>query len=67
MSMRFVSLKYPNGKPVCAPMVVALEDGAYPHTDIEYEEAALKLAIRDGLLKSRREAIAIVQGQRFRS
>ncbi len=67
MPMRVVTLKYPDGKPVCAPIFVSLEPRNYQPTDIEFEEEALRFALRDGLLASRRDAIAAVRGTAGRS
>ncbi len=61
MTARFVNLSYPDGKPVCAPIFVSLEGLTYDPTDIDFEEAALRFAIDDGLVRSRQEAIAEVR------
>lgn len=61
MAIRFVTLLYKNGSPVCAPMPVSLGRLSYEPSDIDYEEAALKSAIQDGLIASRREVIAAVR------
>jgi hypothetical protein len=63
MSTRFVSLNYTDGKPVCAPIFVCLEGRNYQPTDIEFEEEALRFAIRDGLVLNRRNVIAAVRPQ----
>lgn len=61
MSIRVVSLNYRNGRPVCAPIFVSLEGRTYQPTDLEYEEEALRFAMRDGLVRSRGEVIAAVR------
>lgn len=61
MTTRFVSLVYRNGKPLCAPVPVSIEGRHYEPCDIEFEEAALHSAIRDGLIASRGEVIAAVR------
>jgi hypothetical protein len=61
MHMRVVTLNYPDGKPVCAPILVSLEPRNYQPSDIEFEEEALRSAMRDGLVSSRRDAIAAVR------
>jgi hypothetical protein len=61
MSMRVVSLNYRNGRPVCAPIFVSLEGRSYQPTDIEYEEEALRFAMRDGLVDSRADVVAAVR------
>ncbi len=61
MATRVVSLSYQDGKPVCAPIFVCLERWNYQPTDDEFEEAALRFAIRDGLVHSRHDVIAAVE------
>jgi hypothetical protein len=61
MSMRVVSLNYRNGRPVCAPIFVSLEGRGYQPTDIEYEEEALRFAMRDGLVDSRADVVVAVR------
>ncbi len=61
MSIKIVTLHYRDGKPVCAPIFVSLERRGYQPTDIEFEEAAIRVAIRDGLLRNRSEAVAAVR------
>jgi hypothetical protein len=61
MHIRVVSLNYPDGKPVCAPIFVSLQSRNYQPTDIEFEEEALRSALRDGLVRSRHDAIAAVR------
>ncbi len=61
MSTRIVSLSYQNGKPVCAPIFVYLEGRNYQPTDIEFEEAALRFAMRDGLVHSRGDVVIAVE------
>ncbi len=61
MTVRFVNLNYPDGTPVCAPIFISLDGLSYDPTDIDFEEAALRFAIGDGLLRSRQEAIAEVR------
>jgi hypothetical protein len=61
MLMRFVSLNYPDGKPVCAPIFVSLERRNYQPTDIEFEEEALRFAMRDGLVRRRQDVVAEVR------
>jgi hypothetical protein len=61
MSIRLVNLNYTNGKPVCAPMFVAIEHPNYHPTNIEFEEAALKSALGDGLVRHRGEVVAMVE------
>jgi hypothetical protein len=60
MSLRVVSLRFQNGHPVCAPIFVSLEGRNYQPTDIEFEEEALRSAMRDGLVRNRAEVFAIV-------
>jgi hypothetical protein len=60
MSMRVVSLRFQDGHPVCAPIFVSLEGRNYQPTDIEFEEEALRSALRDGLVRSRSEVFAVV-------
>jgi hypothetical protein len=60
MSMRFVSLRFRDGHPVCAPIFVSIEGRNYQPTDIEFEEEALRSAMRDGLVRSRGEVVASV-------
>ena len=62
MSMRFVSLRSRDGHPVCAPIFVSIEGRNYQPTDIEFEEEALRSAMRDGLVRSRGEVFASVNG-----
>jgi len=62
MSMRVVSLRFQDGHPVCAPIFVSLEGRNYQPTDIEFEEEALRFAMRDGLVRSRGEVFATVAG-----
>ena len=62
MSIRFVSLRAPDGHPVCAPIFVSIEGRNYQPTDIEFEEEALRAAMRDGLVRSRGEVFACVNG-----
>lgn len=62
MSMRFVSLRFRDGHRVCAPIFVSLEGRNHPPTDIEFEEEALRSAMRDGLVRSRGEVFAVVGG-----
>jgi len=62
MSMRFVSLRFQDGHPVCAPIFVSIENRNYQPTDIEFEEEALRTAMRDGLVRSRGEVFASVNG-----
>jgi hypothetical protein len=62
MSMRVVSLRFQDGHPVCAPIFVSLEGRNYQPTDIEFEEEALRFAMRDGLVRSRAEVFATVGG-----
>jgi hypothetical protein len=59
--MRVVSLNYPDGKPVCAPVFVSLESRNYLPTDIEFEEEAVRFAMRDGLVRRRQDVIAAVR------
>ena len=65
MATRFVCLIDRNGKPVCAPVPVSIEGRNYEPCDIEFEEAALRSAIRDGLIASRRDVIAAVRTGSF--
>jgi len=60
MSVRVVSLKFRDGKPVCAPIFVSLERQNYQPSDLEFEEAALKYAMRDGLVAHRQDVIAAI-------
>jgi hypothetical protein len=62
MSMRIVSLRFRDGHPVCAPIFVSIEGRNYQPTDIEFEEEALRSAMRDGLVRSRGEVVASVNG-----
>jgi hypothetical protein len=62
MSMRLVSLLFRDGHRVCAPIFVTLEGRNYQPTDIEFEEEALRSAIRDGLVRNRGEVLAVVGG-----
>jgi hypothetical protein len=62
MSIRFVSLRSPDGHRVCAPIFVSLEARNYQPTDIEFEEEALRAAMRDGLVRRRGDVIACVNG-----
>jgi hypothetical protein len=62
MSMRVVSLRFQDGHPVCAPIFVSLERRNYQPTDIEFEEEALRSAMRDGLVRNRGEVFAVVGG-----
>lgn len=62
MPMRVVSLNYPDGLPVCAPIFVSLEGRSYQPTDIEFEEEALRFAMRDGLIRNRGDVIVAVRG-----
>ncbi len=62
MSLRVVSLSYRNGRPVCAPIFVSLEGRNYQPTDIEYEEEALRFAMRDGLIQNRSDVIVAIHG-----
>jgi hypothetical protein len=62
MSMRIVSLRFQDGHPVCAPVFVSIEGRNYQPTDIEFEEEALRAAMRDGLVSSRGDVIACVNG-----
>jgi hypothetical protein len=47
---RFVALVGPDGKPVCAPIIVEFPDMSYMVSDSEFELRAIKIAIADGLL-----------------
>ena len=60
MSMRVVSLRFQNGRPVCAPIFVSLEGRNYQPTDIEFEEEALRSAMRDGLVRNRSDVVVAV-------
>jgi hypothetical protein len=60
--MRVVSLNYRDGHPVCAPIFVSLEKPGYQPTDIEFEEEALRFAMRDGLVRNRGDVIVAVRG-----
>lgn len=60
MTVRFVSLTHRNGRRVCALLPVALERRSHPLGDIDFEEAALRFAIGEGLIGSRGEATAAV-------
>lgn len=62
MSIRFVSLHAPDGRPVCAPIFVSIESRNYQPTDIEFEEEALRSAMRDGLVRRRGDVFASVNG-----
>ena len=59
--VRVVSLSYRDGKRVCAPIFVSLERRNYDPTDIEFEEEALRFALRDGLVRERGEVFAQVR------
>lgn len=59
-STRFVSLTDRHGRRLCAALPITIERRVHPPTDLEFEEAALKAAIRDGLIASRRDASAAV-------
>jgi hypothetical protein len=58
--MRLVNLSYRDGRRVCAPIFVFIERRNYDPTDIEFEEEALRFAMRDGLVSHRSDVIAIV-------
>jgi len=60
MSMRFVSLRSRDGHRICAPIFVSIEGRNYQPTDIEFEEEALRSALRDGLVSSRGDVFASV-------
>jgi len=60
MSMRVVNLRFRDGHRVCAPIFVSIEGRNYQPTDIEFEEEALRSAMRDGLVRSRGEVFASV-------
>lgn len=62
MATRFVDLIYRNGRPVCAAFPVSIERRNYVPSDIEFEEAALRSAIQDGLIARRSDAFAAVRG-----
>jgi hypothetical protein len=47
---RFVALIDPAGKPVCAPVWVEFPELSYRVSDSEFEAAAFKIAMADGLL-----------------
>ncbi|HTJ65468.1 MAG TPA: hypothetical protein VL899_16825 [Alphaproteobacteria bacterium] len=55
-------MNYPDGLPVCAPIFVSLEGRSYQPTDIEFEEEALRFAMRDGLIRNRGDVIVAVRG-----
>jgi len=50
MQQRFVALIDPDGKSVCAPIIVEFPDVSYTVSDSEFELQATKIAIADGLL-----------------
>jgi hypothetical protein len=60
MSMRVVNLRFRDGHRVCAPILVSIEGRNYQPTDIEFEEEALRSAMRDGLVRSRGDVFASV-------
>jgi hypothetical protein len=60
MAMRVVSLNYRNGQRVCAPIFVSLDGRNYSPTDIEFEEEALRFAMRDGLVRNRSDVVIVV-------
>lgn len=60
MTTRVVSLSYRNGKRVCAPIFVSLEGRNYDPGDIEFEEEALRFAMRDGLIRNRKDVVVAV-------
>jgi len=47
---RFVAFIDQAGKPACAPVWVEFSELSYVVSDSEYEEAAFKIAMSDGLL-----------------
>jgi hypothetical protein len=47
---RFVSLIDQAGNPVCAPVWVAFPELSYVVSDSEFESAAIKIAMADGLM-----------------
>ena len=59
--MRLVNLLFRDGHRVCAPIFVSLERRNYDPTDIEFEEEALRFAMRDGLVRERGEVFAQVR------
>jgi len=62
MSMRVVNLRFRDGHRVCAPIFVSIEGRNYQPTDIEFEEEALRSAMRDGLVRRRGDVFACVNG-----
>ncbi len=52
---RFVALIDQAGTPVCAPIWVAFPELSYVASDSEFEAAAIKIAMADGLLTQDRK------------
>ena len=61
MMVRVVNLSYRNGQRVCAPIFVSIERRNYDPTDIEFEEEALRFAMRDGLVRDRGDVFAEIR------
>ena len=58
--MRVVNLSYRDGRRVCAPIFVSIDRRNYDPTDIEFEEEAVRFALRDGLVTRRSDVVAEV-------